>query len=599
MRKIILAISIALITFGSAMADDSSGADFDWEMYRNLPVQERGRRKPLDTVARESVQQMFHSSGVADPETGRYLAPMALYLTMLFDWHGWAHPLPPEPPEGGTLIDAYFQSHEADKWDRAAMFPVDSDELRKALNMAPGEICLSAMTLKDATVLDPRFGQTLPLLEWVDMLARIDRKQLSKMEKKGLALGDGFATYLKHRMGIGLEILPIQGSRHEEWYSLALIVRSELNDENDPRGELRNVQKLFQMILATYHKRSPVDFQKSSADFLTEVRRLGPTLGEYPAQKDIDLETAYNCFTPFRWAWRLSLAAFFIASAGKFICRKTFYVAALTAFAAGILLAILGFALRIEISDRPPITNMYESVLSVGLGIALMGLACELAARKGFYLLEASAATALVLFLADSFPTVLDPSIHPLNAVLRDNFLLWTHVSVIMLSYAALARACLLADIRLGCVFVSRPSRDLVMELEKTTLLMLRIGTFLLTAGTLLGALWGDYAWGRFWGWDPKEVWALISLLFVLIILHARHVGWIGDFGTAVWSVFTFIAILVTWYFVNYYSAGLHSYGSGQSGEMIYINATLTIQLLYLFAAGLKRVYDNTAEKAP
>ena len=85
----------------------------------------------------------------------------------------------------------------------------------------------------------------------------------------------------------------------------------------------------------------------------------------------------------------------------------------------------------------------------------------------------------------------------------------------------------------------------------------------LLTAGTILGALWADKAWGRFWAWDPKEVWALISLLVYLLMLHTRHAGWSRNFGMAFTAVFGFTAILFTWYGVNFMmGSGMHSYGS-------------------------------------
>ena len=110
----------------------------------------------------------------------------------------------------------------------------------------------------------------------------------------------------------------------------------------------------------------------------------------------------------------------------------------------------------------------------------------------------------------------------------------------------------------------------------------------LLIIGTFLGASWADYAWGRFWGWDPKEVWALITLLGYLALLHARHIGWVGDLGMAAFSVLCFALVLTTWYVVNFVlGTGLHSYGFGGGGQG-YVLAAVAVQFVYLGAATLR-----------
>ncbi len=109
-----------------------------------------------------------------------------------------------------------------------------------------------------------------------------------------------------------------------------------------------------------------------------------------------------------------------------------------------------------------------------------------------------------------------------------------------------------------------------------------QVAVLLLVAGTIFGALWADVAWGRFWGWDAKEVWSLITLLVYMAILHARYVGWSGNFGIAVGSVFGFTAIIMTWYGVNFlFGSGLHSYASGAGGRSI---VTLLVMLNWVFA---------------
>ena len=114
---------------------------------------------------------------------------------------------------------------------------------------------------------------------------------------------------------------------------------------------------------------------------------------------------------------------------------------------------------------------------------------------------------------------------------------------------------------------------------------VLQLGVLLLAAGTILGGVWANYSWGRFWGWDPKETWALITLLCYIVVLHGRLAGWWRDFGLAVGSVICFLAVVMAWYGVNFVlGTGLHSYGFGIGGES-YVMTAIGLDLIYVSAA--------------
>jgi len=111
---------------------------------------------------------------------------------------------------------------------------------------------------------------------------------------------------------------------------------------------------------------------------------------------------------------------------------------------------------------------------------------------------------------------------------------------------------------------------------------VLQLGVLLLAAGTILGGVWANYSWGRFWGWDPKETWALIALLCYILALHGRLAGWWTQFGLAVASVVCFLAVLMAWYGVNFVlGKGLHSYGFGIGGET-YVATFIVLDLLFV-----------------
>jgi cytochrome c biogenesis factor len=126
-----------------------------------------------------------------------------------------------------------------------------------------------------------------------------------------------------------------------------------------------------------------------------------------------------------------------------------------------------------------------------------------------------------------------------------------------------------------------------------------QIAVLLLTIGTILGAMWADVSWGRFWGWDPKEVWALITLLIYMVLLHGRHVGLSGNFSMALGAVFGFNAIVMAWFGVNFLlPGGKHSYGEGAGGQW-YLLTVLLLDWLFVAAAVMRYLAENasTAER--
>ncbi len=118
----------------------------------------------------------------------------------------------------------------------------------------------------------------------------------------------------------------------------------------------------------------------------------------------------------------------------------------------------------------------------------------------------------------------------------------------------------------------------------------MQVGVLLIAAGTILGGVWADYSWGRFWGWDPKEVWALITLLVYLIPLHGRFAGWVNTFGLVMASVVCFLSVIMAWYGVNFVlGVGLHSYGFVEGGSQGVVGAVVLAVLAVAGAAAWRR----------
>jgi ABC-type transport system involved in cytochrome c biogenesis permease subunit len=183
---------------------------------------------------------------------------------------------------------------------------------------------------------------------------------------------------------------------------------------------------------------------------------------------------------------------------------------------------------------------------------------------------------------------MLDPGISPLVPVLRDNFWLSTHVTTVILSYGALALSWLLANsilIRESLGKLDHAEYRYGVDLTYTCI---KFGVVLLSAGVILGGVWADYSWGRFWGWDPKETWSLIVLLVYMAILHGKGTAWIPPKRFIPLVAGAFMSVMMAWFGVNYILAtGLHSYGFSEGGA-IFLGSFFLMQIAILVVTQMK-----------
>lgn len=243
-------------------------------------------------------------------------------------------------------------------------------------------------------------------------------------------------------------------------------------------------------------------------------------------------------------------------------------------------------------------------------------------ARKPFAL--AGATVGFFAAILAYYAPVFDENINPLMPVLRDNFWLTLHVLTITASYGAGGLAWGLGNLALGYylfgryrdplpapveghrpaaqpahVAVSRRPPEATHSLGAFIYKAMQVAVLLLAAGTILGGLWADVSWGRFWGWDSKEVWALVSLLIYLAVLHGRYAGWFGNFGLAVGSVVGATSILMAWYGVNFVlGSGLHTYGDG-AGGLVPVAVTVVLNWLFIVPAAMRYLTETMPRVEP
>lgn len=311
--------------------------------------------------------------------------------------------------------------------------------------------------------------------------------------------------------------------------------------------------------------------------------------------ESLKYEIILDRLNPFSVAIWVGLVAFLLTLGAIRIPRL--FVYGYFASIALYLLQILTMVLRTLVSGRAPVANMFETVMWAGFGILTLGLILSWKKRDAKILSIALGVIVIVLFMMRFSTTMLDSSIRPLAPVLRDNFWLSTHVTTITLSYSCFAFGWFIANVALVMFLMGRMTLSQVLKMNETIRLNMQVGSVLLAAGIILGGVWADYSWGRFWGWDPKETWSLIALMIYMMILHGKYAGWFKNIHFTMLGAFGFMFVLMAWFGVNYILAtGLHSYGFS-SGGAAFLASIFGAQMAILLGVWIrvKRVSGGVA----
>lgn len=544
---ILIAAFLSLPAFSS---DSPAGADQvlarDWKsgewrtVVGRLAIQSGGRVKPFDTFAREGAELL----------TGRA---------------SWRK-LP--------ALDFIFSiAVEPQKWQHEKFVQVQHRALKKDLGLAELENYFSP----DSLMGSPRL---MPLFQELEAKQKAQEKldpYFQALQRLGSQL-----TFLQELVtGRSVRLVPPAPGKADEMGSW--LGFDGFSDEQKVR---------FALMAAGFTSPDP-EVRAKLPEYATRFGELARAQnpGVYPADKDLGLETHFNALHPFRWAWILALLAAVVMAFAFYSPAPWVYASGMLLFVASFAVQCYGFALRCWIAGRPPVTNMYESILWVAFGCMLFGLVFELIYRKKVVALGALVFSVICLIIADNTGAVMDDGIHPLEPVLRSNYWLTIHVLTITLGYAAFALSLILGNIGLGqVVFTGRESKTLPLrQLAFYAYRAVQVGVILLAAGTILGGWWADESWGRFWGWDPKETWALIALLGYVALIHARFRGMVGPFGFLAGCVSAFLGVLMAWYGVNFVlGAGLHSYGFS-TGGVSYVATYCSAQLAFVAWAAFAR----------
>lgn len=543
------------------------------EALKRLPIQDSGRIKPFDTFARETLQLVYGRTAYRPPEK-----PADEYAS----------------PEGEKrdrrsraaleIVVTWFLAPQF--WDEQQIVEIKLASLKEALKV---ELKRDRFTPRELIAND-RIGLVLQ-----DLAAfRETKAKLTPYYQAVARLENQLGIYQAVKSGAILRLVPptqqatadkadrekadpLLPKEPDLWRSVAEV-----------DGPLKDA---FSAVAKAFIRELPggevpqdpsVPRLADAVEAFTELARTeNPEL--YPDGKAIAVEVHYEELHPFRLAWIFYVLAAIAIGAAWVSDRKGLMTAGWVLSIIAFLIHTYGFGLRVYLTGRPPVSNMYESVIWVSWGTILFAFFFEWKQRAKFILLSGAVVATLCNIVADSAPHVLDASLQPLEPVLRSNLWLTVHVLTITISYSAFFLAWALGNLGLGFVIKGdAPSTARIEAIVIAIYRCMQIGVVLLAAGTILGGVWADYSWGRFWGWDPKETWALIALLGYIAILHARLSGLVKQIGMLMGAVVSFNLVIMAWYGVNFVlGAGLHSYGFG-AGGVEYMSAFVLVNLAYV-----------------
>jgi len=259
---------------------------------------------------------------------------------------------------------------------------------------------------------------------------------------------------------------------------------------------------------------------------------------------------------------------------------------------AGFLFHTTGLGLRWYISGHSPMSNGYESMIFISWVTLIAGF---IFSRKSAFALSATAVLASMTLMVAHL-SFMDPEITNLVPVLK-SYWLTLHVSVITGSYGFLGLGAILGLITMILLILSNDKNrerisGTIDELTVINYKTLTLGLYFLTIGTFLGAVWANESWGRYWGWDPKETWSLITIIIYSIVIHSRNIPGMKDIFTFnLISLFAFSSVLMTYFGVNYYLSGLHSYAAGDPVPVPVFVYVAVILLTALSIAAYFRYY--------
>ena len=527
-----------------------SDADGEPHLYQfaALPVMHDGRVKPLDSLARQVLLIISGKQTFGEQRGPKGPAVQWLLDTMAFRWS-----------QATALKDTAL---------RHKVLRIDSVEVLRTFGLEPRPQYFKYSPLEltgNIEVLQQEVTR-------IRQMREADRP-LDLYDTKIMELVQHYDLLLQFLQGMEPSAIAPVGT-YPDWLTVTDALEDRrLSGREDPAAAA------FLDILEAHGKKDVAGFNRALASYRELVEAKMPDTLWW-----VGLEAWFNQAELFHFCIGVYWVAVLFGCLGWLGWEKPLTQAAV--LLTGLALVVHSGALltRMYLQGRPPVTNLYSTAVFIGWGCVVLGLLLEWMYRNGIGTVAGAIVAALTLHLAPILGGTND-TLGNLVAVLNTQFWLATHVTIINIGYAATFMAGIL-----GCLYVVRgiTSQSLDATARKTFGRMIYgvtcFAVFCSFTGTVLGGIWADQSWGRFWGWDPKENGALLIVLMNAIVLHARWCGWVQERGMALLSILSNLIVGWSWFGTNQLGVGLHAYGF--SNELAQILVWFWASQLLLFGLG-------------
>jgi ABC-type transport system involved in cytochrome c biogenesis permease subunit len=564
-------IALPILYFGYFMLPARDKAnEFHVRQFGRLPAYDGGRYKPLDTVARNNLMILTHRQSYYDAKQGKSY-PATKWLLDVF--------ATPNPMDR-DLVKAL--PNHGDAWDHD-VFRIENDQVLTMLGLKMKERL--RYSLKDiAPGVSKLFEEATRIMGDDDQDIRgIDPQHWTLKDAKVVELAQHVRLFLR-LSGLTTPLLIPDPAGTDQWRTFRSQLDEVMNAGQFNGGVAGNTFKVYFELLTYYQEVEVQKFNDLLDKHLAELEKESPA-----KMRALDTEVFFNEFAPFYRCLEVYVVlalligfSWLASPAWSEPLRK----GAFAAMAVVVVFHFSGLILRMYLQNRwyVFVTNLYSSAVFIGFGCVLVCLIAEYFYRNGIAIVVGSVTGFCTLIIAHMLSLDGDTMVM-MQAVLDTNFWLATHVTCVTLGYtmAFVAGFMGIAYVLLG-IFTDKLRRDGAANLARMTYGVLCAGMFLSFVGTVLGGLWADYSWGRFWGWDPKENGALLIVIWIALILHARWGGMVKQRGIAVLCVLGNIVTSWSWFGTNFLGVGLHAYGGAKADSML---ALILIDLLFLMIAGL------------
>ncbi|MBY0406789.1 MAG: cytochrome c biogenesis protein CcsA [Rickettsiales bacterium] len=572
----------------STLASETARADdFNGPAFRQIPILHEGRVKPLDSFARALLLAVYGKTSLPDMSAASWLAELLFDAQKSYQRRVFNIPNPEvlnalrlgwrsEHIYSFEELSTAFQTNQSMLHSLAGL----EDSQRTPAQQQLWELYFKTLTYiavsESLSLIQPRFiiedqsfsdrlhlpkGEELTFLDLLpheteifSLVSKSEHKEPNQLKEKSLAiLAINYTQISQQRKATIFRIIPPQWQHDGELWTAPWETLLEGHGSPQTAEYMEQWKKLA--FAYAHHDLPAWNFTATqSRDMAYQMA------GKHASAFHQKLEVLYAQANIFVIALSIYIASFVLLMTALLSHQRIFYKVAALVMPVGALLHFTGIGLRIVIMNRPPVATLYETTIFVSLIAVVLSLLFERKRKEGTSIIVGAIIGIVLLFISTRYAADGD-TMEMLVAVLNTNFWLATHVVTVTMGYGCSLVAGTLGHIYLINKFMRPKDTVAHTNILNTMLAVGLIAVFFALLGTILGGIWADQSWGRFWGWDPKENGALLIVLWLLCLLHGKVSNVLSPLNFASIMALTNVIVALSWFGVNLLGVGLHSYG--------------------------------------